>query len=185
MLETVLFALWFFLPAGTANMAPVPTAKVPGLRRLNAPLDFGATWRGRRVFGAHKTWRGLVAGIIAAVATLGLQQYLVRTYGWFGSAAGDAGYLALPTVWLGVLFALGALGGDAVKSFFKRRRNIAPGQVWLPYDLIDHIVGAAIVAAPFVLFEWWVYPVVVFIWLFANLAVSYSGYLLHLKESPL
>jgi len=183
--EDILFALWFFLPAGVANMAPIPISKVPGLSRLDAPMDFGASFRGVRIFGAHKTWRGLAAGIIAAILTLWLQQYAVESYGWFAERATSVDYLSLPTVWLGVVFAVGALGGDAIKSFFKRRRGKAPGQVWLPYDLIDHIVGAAVLAIPFVLFDWWIYPVVFVIWLFVNLMVSYTSYLLHLKERPL
>lgn len=185
MINTVLFALWFFLPAGAANMIPVPVAKLPGLRALNAPLDFGASWHGQRIFGAHKTWRGLIAGMVVAIGVLWLQQHLVSTYGWFKTETEAVGYASLPPVGLGILFALGALGGDAVKSFFKRRHGIGPGKVWLPYDLIDHIIGAAVVTAPFVLFDWWVYPVVVVIWLFANLTVSYAGFLLHIKESPL
>lgn len=185
MIDTILFALWFFLPAGTANMIPVPIAKVPGLRRFNKPLDFGFNFRGQRIFGAHKTWRGLIAGMIVGILTFWLQQHLVKKYGWFAGEAAKVGYTTLPIIWLGLAFAVGALGGDAVKSFFKRRNNMAPGKVWLPWDLVDHIIGAAIMALPFVVFAWWVYPIVVCIWLFANLLVSYSGYLLHIKESPL
>ncbi|HEU4913993.1 MAG TPA: CDP-archaeol synthase [Candidatus Saccharimonadales bacterium] len=184
MVDTILFALWFFIPAGIANMTPVPVAKLPGLRNLSAPLDFGATIGGQRIFGAHKTWRGLVAGIAAATLTVWAQQWLVREYGWFVASAADEGYLSLNGWLLGPALAVGALGGDAVKSFFKRRRNIVPGSVWLPYDLIDHIIGAAILALPFVFFAWWVYPVVVVLWLFANLGISYAAYLAHIKERP-
>jgi CDP-2,3-bis-(O-geranylgeranyl)-sn-glycerol synthase len=185
MFDDILFALWFFLPAGMANMIPIPIAKMPGLRKLDSPLDFGAAFRGKRIFGSHKTWRGLIAGIIVATLTLWLQQYAVESYGWFAERAGAIDYLSLPTVWLGLVFAIGALGGDAIKSFFKRRRNKAPGQAWLPYDLVDHIVGAAVLTMPFVLFDWWVYPVVFVIWLLINLFVSYSGYLIQIKERPL
>lgn len=185
MLSELLFALWFFLPAGMANMIPVPIAKIPGLRKFNTPLDFGKTWRGVRVLGAHKTWRGLIAGIVVGILTVWLQQYLVHEYGWFASQAAVTDYTALPILWLGLAFALGALGGDAAKSFFKRRQNLGPGAVWLPWDLIDHIIGAAVFALPFVIFAWWIYPAVIIIWLFANLFVSYIGYWIGIKESPL
>jgi CDP-2,3-bis-(O-geranylgeranyl)-sn-glycerol synthase len=185
MLDEILFALWFFLPAGMANMIPIPVSKIPVLRNWEAPIDFGATFRGKRVFGPHKTWRGLIAGIIAATVTLWLQQMATGQYGWFGHEASLAGYSSLPTLWLGVVFAIGALGGDAVKSFYKRRRNIAPGQVWFPYDLIDHIVGAALLTAPFVLFSWWIYLVVFVVWLLANMLVSYAGYIVGIKERPI
>jgi CDP-2,3-bis-(O-geranylgeranyl)-sn-glycerol synthase len=185
MLDDILFALWFFLPAGVANMAPVPIAKLPGLRRLNMPIDFGATFHGKRVFGENKTWRGLVAGVIAATLALWLQQYLAGEIEWVRSLMEQIDYQGLPTLIVGPLLAIGALGGDAIKSFFKRRRGAAPGQAWFPYDLIDHIIGAAIVMTPFVVFELWVYLVVVLVWLVANLMVSYAGYLLHIKERPI
>lgn len=185
MISEVLFALWFFLPAGVANMAPVLAAVLPGLRRLNAPLDFGVSVRGKRLFGSHKTWRGLVAGSIAAIVVLALQQYAVREYGWFARPAEAVGYTMLPTVALGAIFAIGALAGDAIESFIKRQRGIAPGKAWFPYDVIDHIIGAAILTAPFVLFAWWIYPVVVSVWLFATLAVSYAGHWMRIKERPL
>lgn len=184
MLDTILFALWFFIPAGIANMIPVPIAKLPILSRLDAPLDFGATLGGKRVFGPHKTWRGLIAGILAAVLAVWIQQWAVREYGWFSATAAEFDYISLPVWLLGTALAVGALGGDAVKSFFKRRRDIGPGKVWLPYDLIDHIVGAAILALPFVVFAWWVYPIIVVLWLFANVSISYAGYLAHIKERP-
>jgi CDP-2,3-bis-(O-geranylgeranyl)-sn-glycerol synthase len=183
-LSEVLFALWFFIPAGIANMVPVPIAKLPVLKRFDTPMDFGATWHGERVFGAHKTWRGLIAGIIAATLTVLAQQWAVRELGWFDGSAAEIDYLDMSAVVLGLTMAIGALGGDAIKSFFKRRNNIKPGQVWLPYDLIDHIIGAALVTLPFVVFSLWVYPVIVVIWLFANVAISYFGYLIHIKERP-
>ena len=74
MFKEFLFAIWFFLPAGAANTFPVLTANVPGLRNLNAPMDFGYSFRGQRVFGAHKTWRGFLTGVLFATATLALQR---------------------------------------------------------------------------------------------------------------
>jgi CDP-2,3-bis-(O-geranylgeranyl)-sn-glycerol synthase len=185
MLEEVLFALWFFLPAGVANMAPILAAKMPLLREWEAPLDFGRTFRGKRVFGSHKTWRGLVAGIIAAMLVLWLQQYLVREHGWLASQAAAVDYTALPVVWLGLAFAVGALGGDAVKSFLKRQHNIGSGKAWLPYDIIDHIIGAMVLSAPFVLFAWWIYPVVFVIWAGANFGISYASYKAGIKARPI
>ena len=51
MKENILFALWFFLPAGIANVAPIFAAKWRLLESLNKPLDFGQTFRGKRIFG--------------------------------------------------------------------------------------------------------------------------------------
>lgn len=43
--------------------------------------------------------------------------------------------------WLGA----GALGGDLIKSFFKRKAGIKEGR-YIPFDTIDWIVGAFLVA---------------------------------------
>lgn len=184
-MSDILFALWFFLPAGAANMAPVPAAKLPWLKKLNAPLDFGAALKGKRLLGSHKTWRGLAVGVVVAALVVWLQQYLVREFGWFGTQSERIGYLGIPAVLLGLALAVGALGGDAVESFLKRRRGIKPGGVWFPFDLIDHIVGAALAAVLFAVFAWYVYLAVFAVWLVANLLVSYLGYLVGIKERPI
>lgn len=46
--------------------------------------------------------------------------------------------------WLG----LGALVGDMVKSFFKRRLGIKPGAMFQPWDGIDYMIGAIIFMLP-------------------------------------
>ena len=80
---------------------------------------------------------------------------------------------------------IGALGGDAIESFFKRRVGIAPGHGWFPFDQTDYIIGAAIASIPFVSLSLLQYIALVFFWLAASLAASAIGYLLGLKERPL
>lgn len=185
MLHDVLFALWFFLPAGIANVTPILVAPIPGLRTLQAPLDFGRTFRGKRILGSHKTWRGLVSGALLSTLTLWLQQLAVGQYGWAQTLARDVDYAALPTLALGVLFGLGALGGDAIESFFKRQRGTPPGHGWFPWDQLDYIIGASLVSMPFVALSIRQYLLLIGLWLLVHLVASYVGYLLHLKERPL
>jgi hypothetical protein len=185
MLDEILFALWFFLPAGMANMIPIPVARLPWLRRFEAPIDGGATFRGHRVFGSHKTWRGLIAGIIAATLTLWLQQYLVDQSTWVQSFAGHIDYAALPILIVGPLFAIGALGGDAIESFFKRQRGIAPGHGWFPFDQTDYIIGGAIATMPFVNLSLLQYAWLLAIWLVIHVISTVIGYAMGLKERPI
>lgn len=142
-LVEILQALWFFVPAYLANMAPV---LVQGrLRTLERPMDLGATFRGRRVLGDHKTWRGLVAGVATAVAVFWLQQLVYRT-GWLHVLARiDYGTASLVT---GLMLGIGTLLGDAVKSFFKRQLDIAPGKTWLGFDQLDFLAGAWLATLP-------------------------------------
>jgi len=139
----VLQTLWFFVPAYLANMAPVVAQGHFGW--LDRPLDGGRMWRGTRIFGAHKTWRGLVAGTLTGVAAVAGQRLLYDA-GWLRSLApidyGDT------TLALGVLLGLGTGVGDAIKSFFKRRVGIAPGHSWIGFDQLDFMLGAYVAAVP-------------------------------------
>lgn len=180
-METVghlLAALYFFVPAYVANMAPV-FAK-GHLAFLDRPLDGGATFRGRRVLGDHKTWRGLVVGVAAATAAFAVQR-LVYDGGRLESLAlVDYGRVS---PWLGTLLGTGTIAGDAVKSFFKRQVGIAPGDAWLVFDQMDFMVGAylfaAVVYAPPPLLVGAILPVV-----FAGDVLATSvGFRLGLKQS--
>lgn len=185
MLHDLLFVLWFFLPAAEANMAPIFAAKIPGIRKWNAPMDCGKTWRGKRLLGAHKTWRGLVSGIIAATLTLWLEQWAARHLGWAQDLSRQVDYPALPTLVVGPLFAVGALGGDALKSFFKRRRGIPPGEGWFPFDQLDYLIGSSLAVLPFIRLTLVQYLWLILLGLLLHMAATYIGWLLKLKEHPL
>ena len=143
MIHEVLQTLWFFVPAYLANMAPVLAQG--HFMWLDRPLDGGRSLGGRRIFGAHKTWRGVVAGTVVGIAALAVQR-LVYDAGWLRGLA-PIDYGDTPLV-LGLLLGLGTGVGDAVKSFFKRRIAIAPGEPWVCFDQLDFMVGAYVFAAP-------------------------------------
>ncbi len=185
MLKELLFAIWYFLPAAFANAAPVFVAKIPALQKFEAPMDFGKSFKGQRVFGSHKTWRGFIAGVIVATLTFWLQQYLVKHYAWAFDLTSQVNYVGLPTLIVGPLFGIGALGGDAIESFFKRQHHVPPGHGWFPFDQTDYIIGGAILTAPFVPLSFREYAILILFWLFAHIAASYIGYLVGLKERPI
>ncbi len=139
--QYALFALqllYFFLPGYLANGSPPVLAKLPFLKRWNAPFDCGKTWNGTRILGGHKTWRGIIGGI-----TLGGVVFLIQKYVLDSVISTPAiPYSSLP-LWFGFLFAFGAIVlGDSGKSLFKRRLNIKPGGSWIPFDQIDYTLGA-------------------------------------------
>ena len=168
-----------------ANIAPIPAAKMPWLKKYDAPLDFGKTYRGKRVFGAHKTWRGLVAGIILGTFVFWLQQLAVDNYAWAANLTSQVDYLALPTLVMGILFTIGALGGDAIESFFKRQHGIPPGGGWFPWDQLDSVIGTAIVILPFIVLSWWQYIVIAAMMPAVHVIFTYLGYWVGLKERPI
>lgn len=184
MLHDITFAIWFLLPAACANVAPVIAARVPHVRRWNTPVDGGRTFRGKELFGTHKTWRGLIAGMVISTLIFGLQQSLASEYGWADTLSGTTNYTALPVWLLGPLFGLGALGGDMIESFFKRQRDIPSGQTWIPFDQIDYIIGAVAVSLPFVLLSPAQYVWIFVVWFVIHLLATYCGWRLGLKVSP-
>ncbi len=138
--------IYLFLPIGLANIfASLSRYLWP---RLNYPLDFHQSFRGQRIFGSHKTWRGLIAGILAAFLFFLWQKYLFNNCPLVNKfSLIDYNSVSL---WAGVAMGLGAGLGDALKSFFKRQLNIAPGQPWFPFDQIDFVVGGTLLSWPFI-----------------------------------
>lgn len=185
MFKDLFFALWFFLPAGAANMVPILVAQISWLKKYNMPMDFGLEFRGKRLLGPHKTLRGLISGVIAATITLALQQLIVRHFGWINNWTAPVDYTSLRVILLGPLLGFGALAGDAVESFFKRQRGVSPGHGWFPFDQTDYIVGGALAVAPFVQLRLDQYAVLVLLWLAVHMVASYIAFLLKLKDRPL
>lgn len=183
--QEIFFALWFFLPAGIANMMPIFSARCPKLRDMEQPMDFGLSFRNRRIFGSHKTWRGLITGIIFATLVLWLQQLAVQHSSGLASWTTQVDYATLPVLIMGPLFGFGALMGDAIESFFKRQIGISPGDSWFPFDQTDYIIGGAIATWAFVPLSLFQYVWLVVIWFGLHLISSYIGFLLGLKDKPI
>jgi len=133
----ILTAAYYTVPIYLANMAPVITKKL--LPSLAKPMDFGKTWKGKPILGSHKTFRGLIFGIIFGTLAA-LAQCMLYKNGIFRSVS-VFDYTLYSSILLGALMGFGAIFGDALKSFFKRRANVKPGKPWIPFDEIDFIVG--------------------------------------------
>jgi CDP-2,3-bis-(O-geranylgeranyl)-sn-glycerol synthase len=133
----LLQVIYYFLPAGFANMAPVLMRwTFPWLAK---PVDFGLKFRGKPIFGSHKTFRGLLWGILFGILMLLLQKWLYSFTAFQHLSLIDYSHAPLM---LGFWMGFGAIIGDMVGSFFKRQMNITPGKRWVPFDQIDFIIGA-------------------------------------------
>lgn len=175
--HAVLQVLYFFVPAYLANKSPVLVSR--RFSALAVPIDRRWTLWGKRIHRDHKTWRGLLAGIITGTVAYELQGL---TY-----AAGFARDLALidhttHPLFPSLLLGFGTGVGDAVKSFFKRRIDIAPGKSWFVFDQLDFVVGAyvfvSVVSVPPLLPTLASLPLI----LLGNVAITVLGYWLGLKE---
>jgi len=134
----IIQAFWIVIPIYVANASAVIVGG-------GTPIDFGKTWNdGRRILGDGKTWRGLFAGTFLGM-TAGFGLAVVASY----LSTSEYNFLYLTNfegfpVMIPILFSLcfGALLGDVIESFFKRRIGKGRGQDWIPFDQLDFIVGA-------------------------------------------
>lgn len=165
-------------------MTPILAARFPYLKRWSFPLDGYTTFRGKRIFGDHKTVRGLFSGILIGILTVCLQVYLyahvpfVRTFV-------SLDYASIQPLLLGLLSSAGALVGDALRSFFKRQLDIPPGKSWFPFDQVDYIVGGIVFTFFYIRLTFSQYILLCIIWFLLHLLTSFIGYLLKLKDSPI
>jgi CDP-2,3-bis-(O-geranylgeranyl)-sn-glycerol synthase len=180
----VLTILWFFLPAGLANMVPVFAAKLPWLKKFDYPMDFNLTFRGKRILGSHKTIRGLLSGIVIGAITVLVQNKLFLNYEILREFI-SIDYLQVNWLILGSLLGAGAIIGDSIKSFFKRQWGIASGEAWFFFDQIDYIMGGIIFSAFYLTLAPIQYLLIIFIFFVLHMAVTVIGYLLGLKEQPI
>lgn len=180
----ILFALWFFLPAGLANASPLIANKLSFLDKYKTPLDFGKTWHGKRIFGDNKTWRGLLFGIFIGVMTVWLQQFLYSGFGWIQTISQDINYNTVNPLILGSLLGAGAMLGDAAESFIKRQMDVAPGDSWFPFDQLDYIVGGLLLGSIAVVLSWQQYAVITIIWFSLHLISVYIGFLIGVRDKP-
>ncbi len=123
MLELILAAIWFILPAYFANSSPVIIGKLLG--KYNIPIH-------KKIFGAGKTIPGFIGGIIVGTFVGYLQGF----------------------IFLGFLLGLGAVTGDLVKSFFKRRLGLKRGAPLPLADQLDFIIGALLFASLVIKIPW-------------------------------
>jgi CDP-2,3-bis-(O-geranylgeranyl)-sn-glycerol synthase len=175
-LITLLSALWIMLPAYVPNSAAA-------LFGGGMPIDGGRTHRdGRRILGDGKTWRGFILGVAAGIV-IGLLEIWIRQL---------PGFEVLPalTVPVVILLATGALLGDLVKSYLKRRLGRERGAPWLIADQYDLVVGAFALVLLFD-YSWFIstmtLPILVIILIITPIlhkTVNVIGYLMRVKEVP-
>lgn len=127
-MKIILQSLYFMLPAYLANMMPVFLKKFPV---GNFPIH-------EKIFGSHKTYRGLVSGALTGIIVALLQKYLHTFFPQLSIFPFDR-FSYSETTLIGLAFGGGILLGDLVKSFFKRRLKIAPGGRWMPFDQLDFL----------------------------------------------
>jgi hypothetical protein len=158
----------------------------PGLKR---PLDFGRAFKGKRIFGDHKAWRGLTINVLFCVVGVSIQAWLQRSSlipAWLPLLDyPEKGWL------LGLLIGVGMTAGELPNSFLKRRMGISPGRrgqnlwavIFFVFDQIDLAFGIWV-------FVFWLIkpPLILILWSIGlafvlHLVVSTVGYVLGMRKT--
>ena len=138
--ETVVVAIWVMLPAYIPNNVAV----VAGGGR---PIDNGRTLDDdKRILGDGKTWRGTAVGTAAGVAVALVLNQLHPFVS--GVVAADPFPIAAA-----VSLSFGAMFGDILASFVKRRTGRDRGASFPVVDQLD-FVGVALVLTAIVATGW-------------------------------
>lgn len=117
-------ALYLFAPLAVGMVVLGVALRFDSVRWLRRPVDGGLTIRGRRLFGANKTWLGVLCGLVGCVVGVAAQAAV-------GGRAGDIAlidYRADIVLPLGATLSLGATSGELINSFVKRQLDVPPGR---------------------------------------------------------
>jgi CDP-2,3-bis-(O-geranylgeranyl)-sn-glycerol synthase len=177
-LVTCVATLYFILPAYFSNGAGLVFGG--GL-----PADFGKSdSNGVRWIGDGVTWRGLIGGTIIGIITGIIQGFLAP---YILSSFGE--FITTPIITnvpegalIGFLLGFGALLGDALGSFLKRRIGIGRGKPAPILDQLDFLIVALILVSFVVKMDWVFIAMAIILTLIIHLMANTGAYLLGLKD---
>jgi CDP-2,3-bis-(O-geranylgeranyl)-sn-glycerol synthase len=148
--------------------------KIKFLKPLEAPIDFNKTINDYPIFGTHKTWRGLICGIITGELVAILQKWFYQ-FDW-AQKISFLDYQEINIFLFGFLISFGAIFGDLLFAFFKRRQNIKPGEPWIPFDQINFVIGAFLILTPFFKLSILVWVTILILTLFLHVLGNHIAY---------
>ncbi|RLI96456.1 MAG: CDP-2,3-bis-(O-geranylgeranyl)-sn-glycerol synthase [Candidatus Aenigmatarchaeota archaeon] len=169
-IEYMLSSLWFIFPAYVANAAPVFVRCFKNSR----PIDGNRLFFDKRlIFGKGKTRTGFVLGVLAGTLTGALQIGFNSTIP----------VVEIPmTLELAILLSVGAMLGDLVASFIKRRMGIKRGDPIFLLDQLDFVIGAILFAGTVVDVPFYMWAVLFIITPITHYISNLLSYALKLKD---
>lgn len=165
--ELILLFFAYIIPMYFANSFPI-------LIHGKKPLDFGKKINGKRILGKGKSILGTLVGIL------------------FGSLAGFIFAFLFPQIFylipnylvFVILLSVGAMGGDIVESFFKRRIGFESGERLFLFDQIDFILGGLFLSLLIRIPEIEIVIVLIILTIFMHIITNFCAFKLKLKKVP-
>ena len=177
-LVTCVLTLYFILPAYFSNGAGLVFGG-------GMPVDFGKSDKnGVRWIGDGVTWKGLIGGTLIGIITGIIQglaaPYILSNFGQFITTPIITN--VSEGILIGFLLGFGALLGDALGSFLKRRIGIGRGQPAPILDQLDFLIVALILVSFVVKLDWLFIILAIVLTLIIHLLANTIAYLLGLKD---
>jgi len=186
-LASALAVLWLLLPAYIANaFATFPRGRGP-------PMDLGRSWKadGRRILGPSKTWSGFLFGGFAGIPFCLLEAWLILLAPPNLALVPTLAPSVAAAIPLAVMLTFGAMTGDALGSFVKRRLGRESGARTLlldqlPFVLVPIALGFALYPTLFLdVFGNWAGVLWLLVYtLGLHAAFNWVGFKLGLKKVP-
>jgi len=171
-INDIVYAFYFILPAYVANAAPV-------IFGGGYPLDAGRLfWDGKPLFGSNKTVRGFLAGMFFGTLAGFVLSGLYQLEGF------PRDLLFHYDVLLGFVLSFGALTGDLLHSFVKRRLNISPGSPLPVADQLDFVLGALLFSVAVYPPPWLSAVIILAVTPPIHLLTNFLAYLIGVKKTP-
>lgn len=132
------------------------------------PIDSGKVLSdGQRILGDNKTIRGFVGGFGVGIIV----------------AAFESIFVSQNLLFVAILASLGALIGDLVGAFVKRRLRITPGGSLPVLDQLDFVVGAILFVLPIMNLSLSTALIILLVTPPVHLLTNAGAYLLGLKST--
>jgi hypothetical protein len=159
------------------------------LNGLKRPLDFGLRYKGKRIFGDHKTLRAPVVYVVCCTLATLFQAWL-QSRGYLPQRLLLVDYEEYGVL-VGILLGLGMALGELPNSLLKRQLDVAPGKkkggllgiALFLLDQVDLAIGIwiflFILIRPSLSLVAWSFLLT----LLLHVAVSTVGYLLGMRET--
>jgi len=190
----ILSCFYFFLPAYFTNMTPPLIRKAGIFNFLDKPVDFNRKFLGQPIFGKNKCWRGVIFGIIVGILVAGLQLWLYQfsfthpnfagqNLGGFIKEISFFNYQEIHIFAFGFLISAGAVFGDLLFAFIKRRLKMEPGARFIPWDQTNYVIGSAIFLTPIFKIDIMVWITLFILTFFLHIIFNRLGYCLKLHRA--
>ncbi len=172
-------------PVIFAAIAHMFVVKMRYLEFLTYPLDHNKTYNKKRIFGANKTYRGLLVMIIASIFFSYIYYLLVANI----KSLQQYNLLDIMQhsfVFYGVLFGVGYIIGELPNSFYKRQLGVEAGKsnsfMLHVIDQVDSVFTVMLLLVAFSSFTWQHFIIGVFFYGAIHILINYLLFLIGLRK---